>query len=103
MGRLDAQKQLKNWIRSHHLICQGTDFVFETVDQAQLDRFEQCIIEYGGYVRLVRAVGNWPMGPNRSFKLLRAVASVPRPGAEDLVHYWASRGSVSTRYAEISH
>ena len=33
-------KQLKTWVRSQHLICIGTDFIFETVDQTQLDKFE---------------------------------------------------------------
>ena len=97
-----AEKQLRNWIRSQHLICVGTDFLFETVDQAQLDRFEQSLEAIGGRVREVKAVGNWPMGPNRSFKILRALASVPRPGGEKLVQYWANRGANKTRYAEIS-
>ena len=97
-----AEKQLRNWIRSQHLICIGTDFLFETVDQAQLDRFEQALESIGGRVREVRAVGNWPMGPNRNFKILRALASVPRPGGERLVQYWAQRGSQQTRYAEIN-
>jgi phycoerythrin-associated linker protein len=97
-----AEKQLRTWIRSQHLICQGTDFIFETVDQAQLERFESCLGAMGGRVREVKAVGNWPMGPNRSFKILRAIASVPRPGGEELVQYWASRGANKTRYSEIS-
>jgi phycoerythrin-associated linker protein len=42
------------------------------------------------------------MGPNRAFKILRATASVPRPGGEKLVEYWAARGSSQTRYCEIS-
>ncbi|WP_413403822.1 MULTISPECIES: CpeR family transcriptional regulator [unclassified Synechococcus] len=95
-------KQLKGWIRSQHLICEGTDFVFETVDQTQLEKFEQCIVEIGGKVRQIKAVGNWPMGPNRSFKILRAIASVPRPGGENLVTYWAKRGAKQTRYSEIN-
>jgi phycoerythrin-associated linker protein len=56
----------------------------------------------GGRVRSVKAVGNWPMGPNRSFKILRAIASVPRPGGEELVTYWAKKGSKQTRYSEIN-
>ena len=36
----NSLKQLKGWIRSQHLICEGTDFVFETVDQTQLEKFE---------------------------------------------------------------
>ena len=78
----NSEKQLKGWIRSQHLICEGTDFIFETVDQTQLEKFEKCMDQIGGKVRQIKAVGNWPMGPNRSFKILRAIASVPRPGGE---------------------
>ena len=98
----DSNKQIKSWMRSQHLICVGTDFIFETVDQTQLEKFEQCIEKLGGRVRTVKAVGNWPMGPNRSFKILRAIASVPRPGGEELVTYWAKKGSNQTRYSEIN-
>ena len=40
-------KQIKAWIRSQHLICDGTDFIFETVDQTQLEKFELCIESMG--------------------------------------------------------
>jgi phycoerythrin-associated linker protein len=53
-------------------------------------------------VRKIAAAGNWPMGPRRTFKILRATAAVPRPGGESLVTYWAKRGTKRTRYAEIS-
>ena len=99
---IDNEKQMKAWIRSQHLICVGSDFIFETVDQTQLDKFEICIKAFGGRIRTVKAVGNWPMGPRRSFKILRATASVPRPGGEALVTYWAKKGSKTTRYSEIS-
>ena len=102
MSALDAEKQLKAWIRSQHLICVGTDFIFETVDQSQLEKFERCIELLGGRIRSVSAAGNWPMGPNRTFKILRANAPVPRPGVEAIVTYWAKRGTSQTRYAEIS-
>ena len=29
----DNKTQIKSWIRSQHLICEGSDFIFETVDQ----------------------------------------------------------------------
>ena len=96
------EKQLKEWIRSHHLICVGTDFVFETIDQTQLDRFENCLEALGGHIRQIEAVGHWPMGPNRSLKILRAIASVPRPNAQMFVQYWANKGSPNTRFSEIS-
>ena len=78
MAFSDAEKQLKAWIRSQHLICEGTDFIFETVDQTHLEKFETCIEQLGGKVRKVSAAGNWPMGPRRIFKILRATAG-PRP------------------------
>jgi len=98
----DHERQMKSWIRSQHLICEGSDFIFETVDQTQLEKFEICLEAIGGRVRTIKAVGNWPMGPRRSFKILRAIASVPRPGGENLVTYWAKRGSKATRYSEIN-
>ena len=102
MSASEAEKQLKTWIRSQHLICEGTDFIFETVDQTHLEKFEHCIEAIGGRVRKIAAAGNWPMGPRRTFKILRATAAVPRPGGESLVTYWAKRGTTRTRYAEIS-
>ena len=82
----DNKTQIKSWIRSQHLICEGSDFIFETVDQTQLEKFEAIMESMGGRVRAVKAVGNWPMGPNRSFKILRAIASVPRPGGDCLLY-----------------
>ena len=99
---LDHDKQLKAWIRSQHLICEGSDFIFETVDQSQLEKYESCLKAIGGRIRSIKAVGNWPMGPNRSLKILRATASVPRPGGEELVTYWAKKGQSMTRYSEIN-
>ena len=61
----NIKKQMKAWIRSQHLICVGTDFIFETVDQTQLEKFEDCVQAIGGRIRTVKAIGNWPMGPRR--------------------------------------
>lgn len=102
MDLVSTHKQMRCWIRSQHLICHGQDFIFETVDQSLIDRFEACLISLGGHVRMVRAVGNWPMGPRRTFKVLRAEAAVPRPAGLELQRYWADQGYHQTRYAEIS-
>ncbi|MBC1259718.1 CpeR family transcriptional regulator [Synechococcus sp. BSF8S] len=102
MSSHSPEKQLQSWIRSHHLICNGTDFIFETVDQSLIDRFESCLTALGGQVLSVKDVGQWPMGPRRSFKILRAVARVPRPICNETVSYWANHGSNRTRYSEIS-
>jgi phycoerythrin-associated linker protein len=102
MGSTSPEKQLRSWIRSQHLICEGTNFIFETVDQTLIDRFESCLTSLGGQILTVHEVGHWPMGPRRCFKILRATARVPRPSCNDVVSYWACHGSTQTRYSEIS-
>ena len=97
-----AIQQFRSWIRSQHLICEGQDFIFETIDHSQLERFEACLNMIGGQVRSVRAIGNCPMGPRRTFKILRADAAVPRPKGLEIQRYWAERGSFQTRFSEIS-
>ena len=97
-----AKSHLKNWVRTQHLICSGTDFIFETVDQTQLERFQICLEAIGGKLDTVHAVGNWPMGPQRTFKILRAHACVPRPQGLEIQIYWATHGSLHTRFREIS-
>lgn len=97
-----SKKQLFSWVRSQHLICSGQNFIFETIDQAQLERFENCIKNIGGEIESVRSTGNWPMGPRRSFKILKAQAIVPRPGGIEIQAYWAKYGSFKTRFAEIN-
>ena len=97
-----AVHQLRSWIRSHHLLCRGQYFIFETIDQSQLDRFEDCLRLLGGHIEAIRTVGNWPMGPRRAFKILRAEATVPRSKGQELQRYWAENGSFQTRFSEIS-
>ena len=96
-----AKKSLEGWIRSRHLICLGTEFILETVEQRILDRFEACIEVLGGSISQVKAIGRWPMGPNRTFTLLQARAEVPRPECSSLVNYWANNGSTETRFSDI--
>ena len=98
-----AIQQFRSWIRTQHLICQGQDFIFETIDHSQLQRFEAYLNRLNGHVRSVRAIGNWPMGPRRTFKIMRAEASVPRPKGLEIQRYWAERGSFQTRFSEISN
>ena len=102
MGIKSPQRQMESWIRSQHLICRGTDFIFETVDQSLIERFEHCLLSFGGEIISIREVGAWPIGPKRKFKILRALAKVPRPGAHAIVSYWANNGSTKTRFSEIS-
>lgn len=102
MESIEIEKLLKGWIRSQHLICLSNQFVFETVDQTALEKFEHCIVLLGGQIRSITAIGNWPMGPHRSFKILRAIALIPKNTSKNLVIYWAKRGSINTRYHEIT-
>lgn len=102
MESIEIEKLLKGWIRSQHLICLSNQFVFETVDQTALEKFEHCIVLLGGQIRSITAIGNWPMGPRRSFKILRAIALIPKNTAKNLVIYWAKKGSTNTRYHEIT-
>ena len=103
ISRKDAERLLRGWIRTQHLICYERDFIFETVDQTHLDRFEQCMLSIGSDIRKIEAVGNWPMGNRRAFKILRAKANVPRPGGEKFIEYWAKNGKNATRYSEIDN
>ena len=54
---LDHDKLLKAWIRSQHLICEGSDFIFETVDQSQLEKYESCLQAIGGRIRASKPLG----------------------------------------------
>ena len=88
MSAIEAEKQLKTWIRSQHLICEGTDFVFETVDQTHLEKFERCIEAIGGRVRKIAAAGNWPMGPRRTFKIHRGYTHTKLKGTVWITKRW---------------
>lgn len=102
MESIEIENLLKGWIRSQNLICISNQFVFETVDQTALEKFENCIVLLGGQIKSITAIGNWPMGPRRSFKILRAIALIPKTNSQNLVIYWAKKGSKNTRYNEIT-
>ena len=64
----DHDKQLKAWIRSQHLICEGSDFIFETVDQSQLEKYEACLqrLEAESEASKPLATGQWaPNDPSK--------------------------------------
>lgn len=102
MPAKSPEQFMRSWIKSQHLICKGTEFIFETVDQNLIERFEDCLNSLGGEIHSVKQVGLWPMGHNRNFKILRAVARVPRPACNEIVNFWALNGSFTTRYSEIN-
>ena len=83
-------KQPKAWIRSQHLICEGTDFIFETVDQTQLEKFEHCIELIGGRVRKI-AAAELADGTSAHLQNLARHCRGAEAGGEALVTYWAKR------------
>jgi len=70
MSAIEAEKQLKTWIRSQHLICEGTDFIFETVDQPTSKNSSVALkpsVDACDKLQLP-ATGRWGHGaPSRSF------------------------------------
>lgn len=92
-----AQKKIQGWIRSRHLICSGSFFVFETVDYGTIERFSNCVSTLGGAVISVDPVDKVWMGNHRQVILYRVKASLLTPGHE-LKQYWIKYGSFRTRF-----
>jgi phycoerythrin-associated linker protein len=94
-----AEKKLKSWVRSRHLICSGNFFVFESVDYSAVERFTECVEALGGTLIAVDSVGRIWMGNHRQVLLFRAKASLYTP-CHDLRQYWIKYGSFRTRFDE---
>lgn len=92
-----AEKRLKSWVRSRHIVCSGNFFVFETVDYSAIDRFSDCIGALGGSIISIDSVGKIWMGDHRQVILYRAKASLHTPH-HDLRHYWMKYGGFRTRF-----
>jgi phycoerythrin-associated linker protein len=95
----EAQKKLQCWIRSRHLICSGSFYVFETVDYSAVDRFTHCVETLGGSLISVEPIGKIWMGDHRQVILYRATASLHTP-CHQLRQYWIKYGSFRTRFDE---
>lgn len=93
----ESQKKMKGWIRSRHLICSGSFFIFETVDYGMIERFSDCIAVLGGAVISVDPVDKIWMGNHRQVMLYRVKASLLTPGHK-LKQYWIKYGSFRTRF-----
>lgn len=93
----EAQKKMQGWIRSRHLICSGSFFIFETVDYGTIERFSDCISVLGGAVISVDPVDKVWMGNHRQVLLYRVRASLLTPGHE-LKQYWIKYGNFRTRF-----
>lgn len=93
----EAQKKMQGWIRSRHLICSGSFFVFETVDYGTIERFSNCVSALGGAVISVDPVDKVWMGSHRQVMLYRVKASLLTPGHQ-LKQYWIKYGNFRTRF-----
>ncbi|MGD1862138.1 MAG: CpeR family transcriptional regulator [Leptolyngbyaceae cyanobacterium] len=94
---LEAQKKVQAWIRSRHLICSGSFFIFETVDYGTIERFSDCVSTLGGTIISVEPVDKIWMGNHRQVMLYRVKASLLTPG-HNLKQYWIKYGSFRTRF-----
>jgi phycoerythrin-associated linker protein len=93
----EAQKKMKCWIRSRHLICSGNFFVFETVDYSAVERFCESVAALGGTIISIDPVDKIWMGDHRQVILYRARASLHTP-CHTLKQYWLKYGGFRTRF-----
>ena len=99
MYPVQAQKKLRAWIRSKHLICSGNFFLFETVESTTLERFTDCMEVMGGTLISVDSVKKLWVGKHRQVVLYRAKASLNTP-EQSLRNYWSKHGSFYSRFDE---
>ncbi|MDJ1182153.1 hypothetical protein [Roseofilum casamattae] len=94
-----AEKKMKTWIRSRHLICSGNFFIFETLEYSTIERFEECTLSLGGTVISVHPSKKVWIGNHRQVVLYQAKASLHTPH-HDLKQYWIKYGSFYTKFDE---
>ncbi|WP_038025923.1 hypothetical protein [Synechococcus sp. PCC 7336] len=94
-----ASKKMQVWIRSRHLVCEGSFFVFETVETSTIDRFSECVKCLGGTVIGVNPIRKVWIGTHRKVVLYRVKASLHTPH-HDLKQYWIKYGGFRTRFDE---
>jgi phycoerythrin-associated linker protein len=95
---LEAEKKMRCWIRSRHLICSGHFFIFQTVDYTALERFSDCIHALGGSLISVDSIDKVWMGNHRQVILYQAKASLHTP-CHDLKQYWIQYGGFHTKFS----
>ncbi|MBN3926930.1 CpeR family transcriptional regulator [Nostoc sp. NMS4] len=94
-----AEKKMRCWIRSRHLICSGNFFMFETLEYTTIERFSECVASLGGTVISVDPVNKIWMGDHRQVILYQAKASLHTPH-HTLKQYWIKYGGFYTRFDE---
>lgn len=92
-----AERKVRSWIRSRHVICSGNFFIFETVDYTAVERFMECIEALGGSNISVDGIGKVWIGSHRQVILYQAKASLHTPH-HNLKQYWIKYGSFRTRF-----
>ncbi|MGK7889942.1 MAG: CpeR family transcriptional regulator [Leptolyngbyaceae cyanobacterium] len=95
----EARKKMQGWIRSHHLICSGNYFIFETLDYSAIERYDHYVTALGGTVISINSIGKVWMGNHRQVILYRAKASLHTPHHK-LKQYWIKYGSFRTKFAQ---
>ena len=93
----EAEKKMKCWIRSRHLICSGNFFVFESVDYSAIERFTDAVNVLGGTLISVEPIDKIWMGDHRQVILYQARASLHTP-CHHLKQYWLKYGGFRSRF-----
>ena len=94
-----AEKKLRSWIRSRHLICSGNFYLFETVEYSTIDSFSECVRALGGTVICIYSKKKIWIGDHRKVVLYQAKASLNTPH-HNLKEYWLDYGGFYTRFDE---
>jgi len=92
-----AEKKMRCWIRSRHLICLGNFFIFETLEYTTIERFSECVASLGGTVISVDSINKIWMGDHRQVILYQVKASLHTPH-HTLKQYWIKYGDFYTRF-----
>jgi len=94
-----AEKKMRCWIRSRHLICSGNFYIFETVEYTTIEKFGECVEALGGTLISVEPIKKIWMGDHRQVILYQARASLHTPH-HNLKQYWIKHGGFYTRFDE---
>ncbi len=94
-----AEKKLRAWIRSRHLVCSGNFYLFHTVEYSTVDRYGDCIDALGGTIISVTPVRKIWIGQHRKVVLYQVKASLNTPN-HSLKQYWLDKGSFYSRFDE---
>lgn len=92
-----AEKKLRSWIRSRHLICSGNYFILESFEISTIERFGDCIETMGGTLICVNTIGKIWVANQRQAILYQAKASLLTPN-NPIKQYWIKYGAFHTRF-----